>query len=112
MFVRNHPPVICPLAAHGRAYPVSDLAPVFQGSACSVKHMCDRDLPARQNMQVPNFHADRALPSIKPPQEITPDCSRSGVLERGDNVKIDNVGSIQWHELINVLYPNGLGPTV
>jgi hypothetical protein len=66
------------LAAHGRAYPVSDLAPVLQGSACSDQHVCGRDIPARHNIHVADFHADRALPAIKPPQEIPPDRSRSG----------------------------------
>jgi hypothetical protein len=83
MFVRNQPPVICPLAADGRAYPVSDLVPVLQGSACSVKHIGSCDIPARYNLQVADFHADCALPAVKPPQEITPDCIIAGVLQRG-----------------------------
>ena len=87
MFVRNHPPLIGPLAAHGRAYPVADLAPVVQGSACAVQHVGDRDIPARQNIHVSDFHADEALVGIKPPQEITPERSSPGVSERGNDVE-------------------------
>jgi hypothetical protein len=58
MFVRNQPPVIQPLAADGRTYPDCALLPVLHRSAISVKHVCERDIPTRHNMQVAGFQAD------------------------------------------------------
>jgi hypothetical protein len=57
--------------------------------------MCDRDIPARHNIQVAGFQADWALVFIKPSQEITPDRSRSDEVERRYNVEINTVGRIE-----------------
>jgi hypothetical protein len=57
--------------------------------------MGNGDIPTRRNGQVADFLADCALPGSKPPQEIPLDCSKSGGVERGDNVEIDDVGSIE-----------------
>jgi hypothetical protein len=53
-----------------------------------------------------------SLEGIKPLQESGPERRRSGVLEAGDNVEIDNAGGIERHEAIDVLCPNGLGSIV
>jgi hypothetical protein len=46
-------------------------------------------------MEVAGFQADWTLVFIKPPQEIAPDRSRSGELERRYNVEIHTVGRIE-----------------
>src|SRR5215218_657068 len=100
--MRNQPSVIRPLKAGGSAYPKSNLVSVLPGSACSNEHGCHRDVPTRQDGQVVDFLADRALKAIEPVRKPIPERGGADVLKWRHDVEVDDVGRVKGHQSIEV----------
>jgi hypothetical protein len=58
MFVGDQPSVIRSLTATGRTDPGFGFLAILQGSARSAEPISDRDVSARQDMHVADFHLE------------------------------------------------------
>src|SRR4051812_11512336 len=102
MFVRNQPAAARPSATYGRSYPYLALGqPGLARSAVQVKHVCERDICTRRNVELVGFQADGAVVLIKPPQEVAANFVGSLELDRGNNIVINDVGDIKGNETID-----------
>src|SRR3954471_22836039 len=109
MFVRNQPAAARPSATYGRSYPYLALGqPGLARSAVQVKHVCERDICTRRNVELVGFQADGAVVFIKPPQEVAANFVGSLELDRGNNIVINDVGGIKGHETVDVLCLTGI----
>lgn len=65
---------------------------VFQRASYPAEPACDREIVARQNMQISDSHVDGTTVAIQRPREPLPQLGRPRQLERRYNVEIDKSG--------------------
>src|SRR5262249_20189456 len=113
--MRDQPVAFETPAADGRAHPgfrEPGLGKVFV-TLVDVEHIDESNVASDGDSLVTGLEPDLALIFIEPAQEIPPHRIKpSETLERGNHIEIDDVGRIERHEPVDILFPAGLGAAV